>query len=151
MKTCQYCGMKFKRPKRLGFCFWGRRRWCSRYCWRKYYKSNDGAMKGYKHSKAFKKKCSERMKRLPPEKHPQWRGGVVVTTQGYKAIRIAKRKYIGEHRLIIEANIHRKLKSFECVHHIDGDKKNNAIGNLVVLTRSGHAKVHGFGRFIPLV
>jgi len=50
-----------------------------------------------------------------------------------------------EHRLILEEKLGRKLTADEIVHHIDGNKWNNNSDNLVIMTRSEHAKLHGFG------
>lgn len=47
-----------------------------------------------------------------------------------------------EHRLIIEKIIGRKLRSDEIVHHIDGNKLNNSPNNLMIVTKSEHAKIH---------
>ena len=47
-----------------------------------------------------------------------------------------------EHRVIMEKEIGRKLKSTEIVHHIDGNKRNNNISNLKLMTQSEHAKLH---------
>lgn len=50
-----------------------------------------------------------------------------------------------EHRRIAELIIGRPLKKGEVVHHIDGNKCNNAPNNLQVLrSQSEHCKVHGF-------
>ena len=46
------------------------------------------------------------------------------------------------HRLIMEEHLGRKLKSSEVVHHIDGNKLNNDISNLKVMTRGEHSKLH---------
>mgnify|MGYP006921294956 CR=1 FL=1 len=46
------------------------------------------------------------------------------------------------HRVLAENKIGRQLKSDEVVHHKDGNKENNKISNLVVLTRSAHSKEH---------
>lgn len=47
-----------------------------------------------------------------------------------------------EHQIIMEKHIGRKLKKDEVVHHIDGNKRNNEISNLLLTTRSEHAKIH---------
>lgn len=47
-----------------------------------------------------------------------------------------------EHRLEVEKAIGRRLTSDEIVHHIDSNKKNNKIENLVILTRNEHARIH---------
>lgn len=46
------------------------------------------------------------------------------------------------HVFIMENRIGRKLKADECVHHIDGDRLNNDINNLALLTISGHGRLH---------
>lgn len=47
------------------------------------------------------------------------------------------------HRVIMEQHLGRKLKSKEHVHHIDGNKLNNALSNLTILSHSEHMKLHG--------
>lgn len=59
----------------------------------------------------------------------------------YKALRINGVKR-DEHRVIMEKYLGRKLLSNEVVHHIDGNKRNNSIGNLQVLNRAEHARIH---------
>lgn len=50
--------------------------------------------------------------------------------------------FVLEHRLVAEQKYGRKLTSSDIVHHIDGNKTNNNPENIVVLTRSEHAKLH---------
>lgn len=50
--------------------------------------------------------------------------------------------YIPEHRLIMEKKIGRYLKSGELVHHIDGNRSNNKLENLKIITKSEHMKLH---------
>ena len=47
-----------------------------------------------------------------------------------------------QHREVMEKHLGRKLKSFECVHHIDCDRSNNKITNLKVVTRKTHGSEH---------
>jgi len=42
----------------------------------------------------------------------------------------------------MEHYLGRKLMDDEIVHHIDGDKGNNSIDNLVILSRSEHINTH---------
>lgn len=46
------------------------------------------------------------------------------------------------HRVLAEIKIGRRLLRGEVVHHIDGNKKNNALSNLQVLTQSEHVRLH---------
>lgn len=48
------------------------------------------------------------------------------------------------HRHIMEQHIGRKLLPTEIVHHINGDKLDNRIENLQIVSRSEHNKIHGF-------
>jgi len=64
-----------------------------------------------------------------------------LTEKGY--IEILKNKWILEHRLIMEMYIGRELKPEEKVHHIDFDKKNNKIENLMLFkNQKEHQKFH---------
>lgn len=47
-----------------------------------------------------------------------------------------------EHRFIMEQHLGRPLRRDEVVHHIDRDRKNNDISNLVLLSRSEHTALH---------
>lgn len=47
-----------------------------------------------------------------------------------------------EHRNIAEKALQRKMKYGEVVHHIDGDSLNNVHTNLLICTRSYHARLH---------
>ena len=49
---------------------------------------------------------------------------------------------IREHRKVISIVLGRELSPCEIVHHIDGNKRNNDISNLKILSRSEHAKLH---------
>ncbi len=53
-------------------------------------------------------------------------------------------KYYGKpiYRLMIEHELGRELTSEEQVHHVDGNHKNNAMSNLIVVSRSEHQKIH---------
>jgi hypothetical protein len=43
---------------------------------------------------------------------------------------------------VMEQHLGRYLTREECVHHVDGDKKNNSLENLQVMLRSDHARLH---------
>lgn len=50
--------------------------------------------------------------------------------------------YVLEHRLVMEGHLGRLLHSDEVVHHIDGNKSNNDIANLRVMSQPEHARLH---------
>lgn len=49
---------------------------------------------------------------------------------------------IAEHRVVMERHLGRRLKRSEHVHHKDGNRQNNAIENLEILTSSEHTRIH---------
>jgi hypothetical protein len=53
-----------------------------------------------------------------------------------------KNGYVLEHRVIMENSINRLLTNKEIVHHKDGNKKNNLLSNLELMTRAEHTSHH---------
>jgi len=80
--------------------------------------------------------------------HWSWRGGQYRDAGGYVRVRCpghpnaGKNGYVLEHRKVAAELIGRPLRSDEEVHHVDGDKTNNAPENLVVIPRGKHQKLH---------
>ena len=64
-----------------------------------------------------------------------------VRSDGYKMLSF-NGKQIMEHRLVIQKHINRELKSEEIVHHINGNKLDNRLENLEIVSRSTHKKIH---------
>ena len=69
---------------------------------------------------------------------------------------LIKKGWILEHRAVVEDFLKRRLKSGECVHHIDGHKKNNKIENLMLFKNNAehqkfHAKIKQFGFTTPIL
>ena len=54
------------------------------------------------------------------------------------------RKFHGrhEHRVVMEKHLRRALRRDEIVHHLDGNRRNNEISNLVVMSQSAHVMEH---------
>ena len=58
-----------------------------------------------------------------------------------------KQGYIYLHRYIMEKHINRALESWEVIHHIDHDRKNNKIENLEIMDNYQHSKIHSKERW----
>lgn len=50
--------------------------------------------------------------------------------------------YVYEHIYVVESTLGKLLSEEEVIHHLDGNKANNRFANLLVLSRSSHAKLH---------
>lgn len=79
------------------------------------------------------------------EDNPAWKGGRSwkgrSKDSAYTIIRIDGR-YVPEHRHVMEQHLGRKLERTEEIHHKNHIKTDNNISNLVVLSKSEHAKLH---------
>lgn len=129
---------------------------------------------GKKHSEETKKKISNTKKGtkawnkgipnilIRGKNHPMWNGGTYISKEGYRYIydinypNKNKRRYVLEHRLVMEKHIGRYLTKEEIVHHINGKVNDNRIENLLLLNnQSTHMEEHNkfrlrnnLGRFI---
>jgi len=76
---------------------------------------------------------------LKLEKNPNWKGGRSVTSHGYSLIKADPEKYTViangyayEHKFLMERKLGRKLRHGEIVHHINHDRRDNRIENLML-------------------
>lgn len=82
-------------------------------------------------------------------RNPAWKGGRVDDSHGYWKVKVGRghpmanrHGYVKEHRLVMAKALGRPLQPSECVHHIDLDRRNNALENLVLVSRSQHMAIH---------
>lgn len=64
------------------------------------------------------------------------------TERGWKIIGIGHSGKQWKHRMVMENHLGRKLSYDEVVHHKNGDRKDNRIENLEVMTRGKHSQLH---------
>ena len=73
------------------------------------------------------------------EKHPQWRGGLSLKGYGTDFNDRLKRKTRKRDNFICQLCANKENGKIHSIHHIDYDKKNNKIDNLITLCRNCHA------------
>ena len=96
---------------------------------------------GKEHSPETKAKIAAKAKLRTGEKNPNWKGGRYLRQDGYYEIRVDGR-YKMEHVYIMEQHIGRRLTRGEVVHHKNGNKTDNRLENLQVMTISEHMRHH---------
>jgi hypothetical protein len=135
MRQCEQCGSTFSPRK-------PEQKYCCHPC---YWKAKQGAYfcahckRQFRLTSSNQKYCSLacRSKVNSGANHYNYKGGFTRTRDGYRMISVEGRS-IFEHRYVMEQHLGRTLSDDEVVHHRDGDKLNNALENLELVTRSHH-------------
>lgn len=148
-KTCPNCLAVFK-PRNAVIVY------CGKECYREARKS--GKYEKVLWTEDMRKKMSEQYKgagnpmcgktpwntgrkrpEIQGEKHWNYKGGWLQS--GYKYVCI-NGEQLAEHRYLMEQHFGRKLEEDEIVHHINGNRTDNRIENLEVVTRAEHIEIH---------
>lgn len=74
--------------------------------------------------------------------HPRWNGGRFKSKYIYIDNPDNSKPHGRLHRILMEQKLGRTLTYDECIHHVDGNKNNNDISNLTIMTRSEHTRLH---------
>lgn len=87
-------------------------------------------------------------RRLAGKEHPGWKGGRYRSSQGWVYVYVepgdffskmaSKENYVGEHRLVMAKHLKRCLLPWEVVHHKNGVRDDNRLGNLKLLPSQKH-------------
>ncbi len=117
-------------------------------CGKEFSRYYNYAKKSKKHYCSLKCLNSIRKGKLLGEENPNWKGGKYKTKQGYIIIRDNYGERIPEHIVIVEKYLDRKLYDNEEIHHINEDKADNRLENLVVLAKDEHRVLHHVIRFL---
>jgi hypothetical protein len=142
--NCARCGKPFEVP----FCHRARRRYCSHGCrdgspdYKALHKqqSTGGGNGNWKGGKTSASGYS--MRRVT---HPFAANGNGYVMEHRLTIEDVMRRCVPDHPFLVEIDGVRYLRREIHVHHIDGDKCNNAFENLVAMTQVAHwATHHGF-------
>jgi len=164
-KKCEFCKKKFFKSKTRGIPSWKKAKFCSPRCYFnsligkerreyntvRYNKTCKGCEKTFRvnYCRRFQKFCSQEcsQKYHRGKNSYKWKGGEIDDGHGY--VRVKKRNhpycsnhgYVHKHRLVMEERLGRYLKPEEEVHHLDGNKKNNKISNLLLCKNGEHQKI----------
>jgi hypothetical protein len=68
--------------------------------------------------------------------------GISLKRSGYLEITTGPDKGRGAHVVVMEQAIGRRIQRHEVVHHVDGNRANNDLSNLRLMTRSAHTALH---------
>lgn len=144
-KNCLYCSKEYIRNPKYSQKQWDRSKYCSSVC--------SGKVIGYSRSVDYMRLIATGVKQSQATKqkrgiyrrgkeHPLFKGDISDDGQGYLRYNSTK---VRVHRKVLEDKVG-KIPPNLVVHHIDGNKQNNSLKNLQLLTRSEHFKLHKIER-----
>lgn len=130
----------------------GKGKFCNLSCAYNYFKGKPRSdISDWKPNKKTLKRMSEvQIGRFSGKKHWNWKGGKITANNGYIFIYKPShpypnylKKYVYEHRLVMERKLGRYLKPTEIVHHKNHKRGDNRIENLELFeNHSKHISYH---------
>lgn len=124
-KFCSlHCSLKFRNRSKVVYSI------CP-FCKKEFRKYPDGVKRKYCSMECYNK---VRVNHLPRYEYP-------IKEKKYYQIKKIKGKTVYKHRWVMEQHIGRKLERKEVVHHINGDRHDNRVENLMVMTQSEYIKL----------
>lgn len=136
--VCNRCGKIFE-PKTKNRV--------AKYCSFKCNSISNGYKKGHQFHKGGEKGWIKKGQRLSPNTEFKKKTGKWMS-KGYFYTYAPKHPFkntsdgVAEHRLIVEKYIGRYLTRAEEIHHLNGNKIDNRVENLIIVSRNNHAKLH---------
>jgi len=147
---CLICKKEFisrQAPSRDGFT-----KYCSRNCWNIKSKQIGSELTAHMQNKICRDKANLKKKQANRigVKSPAFKRGLTMGVNGYLIISSAiyGKNNIGKtyHRYLIEKEQGGVIQKGHHVHHVDGNKLNNDLTNLIVLTAGEHSTLHHKGK-----